>query len=337
MADEVTIKFKTTKGTKDSVQICLSATIADLKAAIAEKLENTPVETQRLIYKGRVMKDNETCESYGLSDGQMVIVVSKKPKVATQAAAAPAAPQAVPQVPPRQSNAPEQPAQAQANPQANPFAGFNPAMMGGMPGMMGGMPGGMNGMAQNPEMVAQMLQNPMVQQMMQQMAQNPEMLQQMINQNPMLRQMAQNNPQMQAMLNNPQMLQAMMNPQMMQAAVQMQAAMQQMQQAQQAAQAPAQPANPAEPAAPQQPAANPFAAMFANMPQNGAAAPNMFGMPMAQPNPQAVQEQRTQAATQYTSQLQQLSAMGFTDADANLDALIMTGGNVQAALNRLLG
>ena len=29
--------------------------------------------------------------------------------------------------------------------------------------------------------------------------------------------------------------------------------------------------------------------------------------------------------------------MGFTDAQANIRALVATGGNVQAAVNRLLG
>ena len=39
----------------------------------------------------------------------------------------------------------------------------------------------------------------------------------------------------------------------------------------------------------------------------------------------------------YRDQLSQLNSMGFTDAAANIRALIATGGNVQAAIDRLLG
>ena len=38
----------------------------------------------------------------------------------------------------------------------------------------------------------------------------------------------------------------------------------------------------------------------------------------------------------YAAQLQTLTDMGFFDADANLRALVSTGGNVQAAVERLL-
>ena len=39
----------------------------------------------------------------------------------------------------------------------------------------------------------------------------------------------------------------------------------------------------------------------------------------------------------YRTQLNQLNMMGFTDATANIEALIQTGGNVEAAVDRLLG
>jgi ubiquilin len=38
----------------------------------------------------------------------------------------------------------------------------------------------------------------------------------------------------------------------------------------------------------------------------------------------------------YAGQLQTLTDMGFFDSDANLRALVSTGGNVQAAVERLL-
>jgi hypothetical protein len=39
---------------------------------------------------------------------------------------------------------------------------------------------------------------------------------------------------------------------------------------------------------------------------------------------------------QYANQLQQLQDMGFSDAEANLQALIRTRGNVNNAVERLL-
>ena len=39
-------------------------TIAEVKAAAADKAE-VPAENQRLIYKGQVLKDDRTIESYG--------------------------------------------------------------------------------------------------------------------------------------------------------------------------------------------------------------------------------------------------------------------------------
>lgn len=41
-------------------------------------------------------------------------------------------------------------------------------------------------------------------------------------------------------------------------------------------------------------------------------------------------------ATHYATQLQQLADMGFTDREANIRALQATGGNVNAAVERLL-
>jgi ubiquilin len=38
----------------------------------------------------------------------------------------------------------------------------------------------------------------------------------------------------------------------------------------------------------------------------------------------------------YRDQLSQLNELGFVDFEANINALVATGGNVQAAINRLL-
>eukprot|EP01035_Chromulina_nebulosa_P010858 gene10858-14557_t len=60
------------------------------------------------------------------------------------------------------------------------------------------------------------------------------------------------------------------------------------------------------------------------------------------PNPTAAQPQGASLnepppETRFASQLQQLQDMGFADRAANIQALLFTGGNVNAAVERLLG
>ncbi|MES1916721.1 MAG: hypothetical protein MHM6MM_008516, partial [Cercozoa sp. M6MM] len=71
---------------------------------------------------------------------------------------------------------------------------------------------------------------------------------------------------------------------------------------------------------------------------SGGSVPLMpFGMPMQQEQ-QPVQQQSSETLRRlYTAQLATLRDMGFTDDEASLRALASTGGNVQAAVNRLLG
>merc|ERR1719336_981110 len=81
----ITVNFKTTKGTKESVQISKSATVEELKQKIEEKSSELSADLQRVIYKGRVLKNDKTVADSGLEEGQMVIVVIKKKKPAPAA------------------------------------------------------------------------------------------------------------------------------------------------------------------------------------------------------------------------------------------------------------
>ncbi|CAK1542117.1 unnamed protein product [Leptosia nina] len=145
-------------------------------------------------------------------------------------------------------------------------------------------------------------------------------------------------PQMLAQLQNPEMQQMMSNPQALNALLQIQQGMEQLRTA-----APSLVNNlgfGAAAAAAQPPAAPPTA-------------------PPAQNNQQARQQQNTELFTQfmqrmvsamandqnssqqppeqrYSQQLEQLAAMGFLNREANLQALIATFGDVNAAVERLL-
>ena len=55
----------TAGGDKFTVQdLQVSQTVAELKAEVAKK-SSIPAEQQRLIYKGQVLKDERTLDSYG--------------------------------------------------------------------------------------------------------------------------------------------------------------------------------------------------------------------------------------------------------------------------------
>ncbi|RRT79236.1 hypothetical protein B296_00022837 [Ensete ventricosum] len=62
-SDAVTVHVRCSNGSKFSVQITLDSTVGAFKAALVEKYA-VPAEQQRLIYKGRILKDEHTLESY---------------------------------------------------------------------------------------------------------------------------------------------------------------------------------------------------------------------------------------------------------------------------------
>jgi len=74
---------------------------------------------------------------------------------------------------------------------------------------------------------------------------------------------------------------------------------------------------------------NPFAAMMQQM--AGAGAPAAARVPAASATPEHLRPEIL-----YREQLSQLNELGFVDFEANINALVSTGGNVQAAINRLL-
>lgn len=60
----VTVHIRCSNGSKVSVQTSLNATVGAFKAVVAGSCD-IPAERQRLIYKGRILKDDQTLESYG--------------------------------------------------------------------------------------------------------------------------------------------------------------------------------------------------------------------------------------------------------------------------------
>ncbi|XP_022129732.1 ubiquilin-1 [Pieris rapae] len=219
------------------------------------------------------------------------------------------------------------------------------AATGTGPGLINtpGMQSLLQQMSENPRLMQSMLSAPYTNSMLQALAADPEMASQLINQNPMFA----NNPQLQeqirtmmpqmlTQLQNPEMQQMMSNPQALGALLQIQQGMEQLRAAAPtlvnnlgfgAAAATAQP-----PTTPAPPTNNPAqgrqqqnSELFTQFMQR-----MMASMSNDQNSSQQPPEQR------YSQQLEQLAAMGFLNRDANLQALIATFGDVNAAVERLL-
>ncbi|CAB3244564.1 unnamed protein product [Arctia plantaginis] len=199
-------------------------------------------------------------------------------------------------------------------------------------------------MSENPRLVQSMLSAPYTNTMLQALAADPDMASQLINQNPMFA----NNPQLQdqirtmmpqmlSQLQNPEMQQMMSNPQALNALLQIQQGLEQLRSAAPnlvnnlglgvgaaTATPPTQPPPTTQPNS-QAPRQQQNSELFTQFMQR-----MMSAMSNNQTNPQQPPEQR------YSQQLEQLTAMGFLNREANLQALIATFGDVNAAVERLL-
>lgn len=195
---EITINIKCSNADKASVKIEKSATIAELKERIATEL-NVPAAQQRLIYKGRVLKDELSVEHYDIQDTHTVHMVR-----GGGAAAAAAATTSVNTAATSNTNTSTttQPLAANTIPNpTNPFA--NPLMGMGM-GMGAGAGGNNFGrmqqqLMQNPEIMQQIMNSPM----MDNLLNNPDMLRNMMLNNPQMQAMLDANPHVRHILNDP--------------------------------------------------------------------------------------------------------------------------------------
>lgn len=78
MADEspsITVNVKGPSEIKLTVTISLDSTVRSLKEKIAEQRSDVPADSQRLIYSGKVLKDEETLQSYKLQNNHTVHMV----------------------------------------------------------------------------------------------------------------------------------------------------------------------------------------------------------------------------------------------------------------------
>ncbi|ORY68598.1 uncharacterized protein BCR38DRAFT_134979 [Pseudomassariella vexata] len=186
---EVTFKVKTSGDKTHTITMSESATVAELKTKLGgEEYENIPIERQRLIYSGRVMKNEEPLSTYRIKAGNTVHLVKS---AASNPAPAPPASSSTPA-------APQVPTNMAAGTANNPLAGLT----------------GMSGSMMDEDQMARLLSNPNVAQQMNEALNNDTFLDMMIQSHPMLR----NNPNAREILRSPMMRQMMTNPDAMRSA-----------------------------------------------------------------------------------------------------------------------
>jgi hypothetical protein len=75
MSEELSLNIKGPNDTKLSVTVPADASVADLKAAVEAANADFPKDQQRLIFSGRVLKDEDPLTKYGIKNGVAIHLV----------------------------------------------------------------------------------------------------------------------------------------------------------------------------------------------------------------------------------------------------------------------
>lgn len=220
----VVLHVRCSNGSKVTVRSGLDSTVAAFKSLLAQNCD-VPADQQRLIYKGRILKDDQTLESYGLQPDHTVHMVrgfspSASAPAAANASANTGSPNATPAVT-RGVGSNESGGLGGAGIGASlfPGLGLNTLSGGGTPGLFGaGLPEFeqvQQQLTQNPNMMREIMNMPAIQNLMN----NPDLMRGLIMSNPQMRDIIDRNPELAHILNDPgtlrQTLEAARNPEIM--------------------------------------------------------------------------------------------------------------------------
>lgn len=147
-AASVTFNVKASNDAKYTFTLPDSTTVLDLKEKLSSSEHaDTPADRQRLIYSGRVLKDNETLATYKIKDGHTIHLVKSAASNQRQNPTPQAASSAAGTTP--SSSIPGVPTNIAAGTGNNPLAGLTGARYAGfaqLPGAgMFGPDGGVSG------------------------------------------------------------------------------------------------------------------------------------------------------------------------------------------------
>ncbi|SAM75481.1 related to DSK2-ubiquitin-like protein [Ustilago bromivora] len=228
-ASPLKINIKGPSDLRLSIDITSDQTVRQLKEAIEKQKPDLPADAQRLIYAGKVLKDEEILSVYKIKDGNTVHMVKSAARSAPTTGN-PSVPGTAPSGTGSSNNAASSQSQgvpsnfsAGQNFTNNPLSALNRADYAG-PHMArllnesGGAFGGMGLNPRDPNMMMGLMQNPEVQRQMQDMMSRPEFIDQMLAMNPQLQGMA---PQMREMMRSEQFREMITNPETMQRMAQM--------------------------------------------------------------------------------------------------------------------
>ncbi|KAJ7521043.1 hypothetical protein O6H91_19G035300 [Diphasiastrum complanatum] len=214
VADMATVHIRCSNGSKFSVQADLGSTVSAFKALLVEQ-SDVPADQQRLIYKGRVLKDENTLESYGLQSDHTVHLVRGAPAASMPSSTTPAVSVT--------TAAPEPTSGVSA---VNGIGLGGAAGLGGVPSPLFGSNGAAFGglpefqqvqqqLMQNPNIIREMMNSPAVQSLIN----NPDLMRSLIMSNPQMREIIDRNPDLAHIINDPgtlrQTLDAARNPELM--------------------------------------------------------------------------------------------------------------------------
>ncbi|CAG8485997.1 8114_t:CDS:2 [Diversispora eburnea] len=178
----IKVKFRPSAG--DDFEYCFDPgqlTVQQLKEKLVSHT-TIPADSMRLVYSGRVLKDEDMVEIYGVKEGHTIHVVRGAANRASEQAAQP--------VTPRNPN---------SNPSSNTFT-INPLGLGAN---------------LDQDFMRSMMNSPMFRQLLS----NPEIVRSMVMQNPTMRQMIERNPEIGHIINDPSFIRQTMdmarNPELM--------------------------------------------------------------------------------------------------------------------------
>ncbi|KAH9608956.1 hypothetical protein KSS87_008832 [Heliosperma pusillum] len=223
--DEVSVNIRCSSGSKFTAKTKLDSTVGNFKVIVAQSCD-VPAEQQRLIYKGRILKDDQTLASYGLQEDHTIHMVrgfapsasTTPPGTAniggtdTTAATGTAAPT-------------ESGGLGGSGLGASLFPGIGLGGLGGTggSGLLGaGIPDFeqmQQQLNQNPNMMRDIMNMPAIQSSMNNLMNNPDLMRNLVMSNPQMREIIDRNPELAHILNDPsilrQTLETARNPELM--------------------------------------------------------------------------------------------------------------------------
>ncbi|KAJ8447441.1 hypothetical protein Cgig2_019435 [Carnegiea gigantea] len=227
--EDVPVNIRCSNGSKFAVRTSLDSTVSAFKALVAQNCD-VPADQQRLIYKGRILKDDQTLVSYGLqADHTIHMVRGFAPPASTNTAggANSAASDTAAALAARTAAPTEGGNIGSAGLGASLFPGLGLGGLGGLGGPGGNASSGLLGaglpdfeqmqqqLTQNPNMMREIMNMPAIQSLMN----NPDLMRNLIMSNPQMREIIDRNPELAHILNDPsilrQTLETARNPELM--------------------------------------------------------------------------------------------------------------------------